>query len=141
MSWGFFLFRTFEFRTFDIVSYFVLRIYGLTVSSGSLVFQSLPCKAFVFSVITLYWISINRCIGICSLIPAERTPSLRKKPPKRRRMPATKINITFSGKNEAIFSRMTGKMKPSRTIPPQKISFFSPNKRRRTESFPCSEAL
>ena len=29
MSWDFFLFRTFEFRTFDIVSYFVFRASNL----------------------------------------------------------------------------------------------------------------
>src|SRR4030042_7017832 len=91
--------------------------------------------------IKLYWNSVHRCIGICSLIPAERTPSLRNKPPQSRMKPDEKINNTFPWEKAAMPSRTNGKMKPRRTIPPQKINFFSPNKRRRTESFPCSEAL
>ena len=49
--------------------------------------------------------------------------------------------VADARKKEAMFSRTIGKIKPSNTIPPQKIILISPSRRRRTESFPCSAAL
>jgi len=56
--------------------------------------------------------------------PGVKDPRRRQNPPQRRKVPATKINTKFPGKNEAIFSRTTGKMKPSKTTPPRR-SFSS----------------